>query len=187
MNPMFIAKSLCAVLLLSNSIVAAAQDDDYLEEFLPNSGSLTVEALSSHYGSRLIEGKYLCSLPPTAALRQPNNLDCRSWRVDRIRALASMVRMDSAIYRALPDGTVIERSYMSKGDCNKLLGDFFAIKGLVFEGVTAEASGAALSTTDFVGTISATKQFSKQRERATLSLQYEKAWCQLAFSVERQS
>lgn len=172
---------LAASLVLAQSLSFAATLQ-VLDE--PNEFEFTVQMLKAHYGDRLKESKFLCSLPAKAALRPPSNWDCRTWTVNNVR-FQSRVVMDSAMYQATPDGNVVARNYSIQRDCQRILEAVFTLSGTVFVGVEGKADGAASGWDGAIGELRFEKVFERPvPTQAMMTLSYEKKNCSLAFWIE---
>ena len=155
-----------------------------IQEITESLDSLTIEKLISYYGTRVKVNRFLCALPPEAELRNPLDLDCRVWSVGNVSAFAGLIQAKEINYRAMQGGRVQERQYISSGDCGRVLGDYLLIHGMYFKEVNPKVSGAPLSVTNIVGSLSAFKNFSKGKANAWLSLDYENNACEMQYVVK---
>lgn len=112
--------------LISNT--AYADFPGYLKEPSVLEGPVTVERLKSKFGSRLKESSFICTLPMNAALRQPLEWDCRSWTAEKV-VLADAIPMDSAVYKATPNGIIVSQFYAVKTDCTSALRYMMTVGG----------------------------------------------------------
>lgn len=150
----------------------------------PNEFNFTVSMLKKHFGDRLKESDYLCTLPPKAALRPPASWDCRTWKVERVR-WGQTIFMDSASYQAMPDGRVIARTYAIDGDCSRALSAFFTLQSYGFRGTDGIAKGGQITTEQVLGSISMDKTFSgKEPEQGSAVINFESGKCGFLFWTE---
>lgn len=146
-------------------------------------GRATLAELKKHYGSRLKASNYLCSLPQSAALRQPTAWDCTVWHVDKPRYF--LVPVDSLQYRTLPDGTVVSESYGVDGNCERALTAFFSIAS-IYSNQPAEQAGYLGSEEDAMGSIKVQKRFKSPKFEVdgALSLELRGRKCTMFHSME---
>lgn len=172
---------LLAAAITTNSRLASAELVPIGE---PTRGdeAMSVTRLKSHYGGRLTEDSFLCSLPPTAMLRQPKEWDCKewdckAWTAKQVTWSGMELPFDTVTYRSFPTGVVASTLYFANDKYERLLRNFFTIHAFFFQNRNGKVN-SGLPSGEPRGELSASRTAGKFDEQLTLT--YENGSCRLA-------